>query len=223
MEFFRGHWYRLGLIPGAGMLIWLVFAWSHTGILQKLLAANFIILMLHQFEEYAFPGGFPWIMNQVFSPMPKGRADRYLLNQNNAAFINVTAWLFYAIPVFLPHMLWLGIGQMLFGLVGQTIVHGVLINRKLKTWYNPGMAAVMLGHVPIGIWYLVEVVRQHLAQWTDWIFSIGYLAFFMGVIMQFIGFRVLADINSPYPFTQEEMTRNNPSGQLRRAGIIPRD
>jgi hypothetical protein len=44
----------------------------------------------------------------------------------------------------------------------------------------------------------------------------------MGIVMQFIGFRILADDNSPYPFTPEEMNRNEPKGQLHRGGITPR-
>lgn len=60
--------------------------------------------------------------------------------------------------------IWLGLGQVLFGLIGQVIVHGVIMNRKLKTLYNPGLVAVVLGHVPLGILYLMEVVGQGTAQ-----------------------------------------------------------
>jgi len=79
--------------------------------------------------------------------------DRYPLNQANCAFINITAWAFYLVPVILPGAVWLGIAQVLFGMVGQLIVHGVVINIRLKTIYNPGLAAVVLGHVPL--WHLV--------------------------------------------------------------------
>jgi hypothetical protein len=222
MNFIRMHWYRLGLIPGVAVLLWLAAEWSSMGLLQKLLAANFIVIMLHQFEEYAWPGGFPWICNQVLMPKPEGRPDRYVLNQNNAMFINIAAWPFYLIPALFPAVIGLGIGQMLFGLVGQVVVHGLVINHKLKTWYNPGLAAVMLGHVPIGIWYLIEVVGQGMAQWWDWVLAIIYMGAFMGIVMQVFGFRVLADPNSPYPFASEEMNRNDPDGQLNRAGITPR-
>lgn len=145
-----------------------------------------------------------------------------MLNQNNAAFINIAAWPFYLIPAFFPAVIWLGIGQMLFGLVARVVVHGMVINRKLKTWYNPGLAAVIFGHVPIGAWYLIEVVGQGMAQWWDWVLAIVYMGAFMGIVMQVIGFRVLAGPNSPYPFTSSEMNRNDPDGQPSRAGIAPR-
>jgi len=40
------------------------------------------------------------------------------------------------------------------------------------------LVAVMLGHVPIGILYLIEVVGQGTAQWWDLLFGVLYLGFF---------------------------------------------
>ena len=77
MNAFRRHWYSLGLIPAAVMAAWLVWKWNDIVWVQKLLALNFIVLILHQFEEYAWPGGFPWICNEVLSPKPDGPPDRY--------------------------------------------------------------------------------------------------------------------------------------------------
>ena len=112
---------------------------------------------------------------------------------------------------------------MLFGLVGQVIVHGVIINSKLKTWYNPGLVAVILGHVPLGILYFMEVFSRGTVRWWDLIFGILYLGFFAGVIMQRIALGgPLASPNSRYPFATEEMNRNDREGRLRRAGIEPR-
>ena len=106
------------------------------------------------------PAAFPGSATKYLTPKPDGPPDRYPLNQNNAAFINVLAWVFYLVPVLLPGVIWLGTGQMLFGLVGQVIVHGVIINSKLKTWYNPGLVAVILGHVPLAILYFLEVFNR---------------------------------------------------------------
>jgi Protein of unknown function with HXXEE motif len=67
--------------------------------------------------------------------------------------------------VLFPGVIWLGLGQVLFGLVGQVIFHGIVTNLKLKSWYNPGLAALMLGHVSLGIWYLADVTGHGLVQW----------------------------------------------------------
>jgi hypothetical protein len=204
MPFIRRHWYSLGLAVTAAAV-----AWAFLGDLravQVILLLNFAVLPLHQFEEYAWPGGEPWIINEVM--MRKGgRPDRYPLNQNNAFFMNVVlAFPFYLAPVFFPDTVWLGLAPTLFGF-GQLIGHGIVNNRKLKSVYNPGLAAVVLGHVPLGIWYLVEVHSKGMITLWDWVFAAAYLAFFAGVGMKTIGYRILADEDSAYPFAREELER----------------
>jgi len=147
--------------------------------------------------------------------------DRYPLNQANCAFINITAWAFYLVPVILPGAVWLGIAQVLFGMVGQLIVHGVVINIRLKTIYNPGLAAVVLGHVPLGIWYLVEVNGQGLVNGWDWLFGVLMLAAFVGGIMLRLGYGLMSDKNTRYPFEPWEMARWNRIQHLTRTGITP--
>jgi hypothetical protein len=179
---------------------------------QWILLLNFVVLLLHQFEEDAWPGGEPWIINEVMQPKGR-RPDRYPLNQNNAFFNNVPlAWSFYLVPVFLPEAIWVGLAPVVFGF-GQLVVHGIANNRKLKTLYNPGLAAVVLGHIPLGIWYLREVQTSG----RDWMFAILYVALFMVVGMLKVGYGLLADENSAYPFAPEEMER---FGRRRRLARI---
>jgi hypothetical protein len=179
---------------------------------QWILLLNCVVLLLHQFEEYAWPGGEPWIINEVMQPKAS-RPDRYPLNQNNAFVINVPiAWSFYLLPVFFPETVWVGLAPVLFGF-GQLVVHGVTNNRKLKTIYNPGLAAVVLGHIPLGVWYLREVQTSG----RDWAFAILYMAAFMAVGMMKVGYGLLADENSAYPFAPEEMER---FGRRRRLAQI---
>jgi Protein of unknown function with HXXEE motif len=219
MKFIRRHWYDLGL--GFALMTLTLQALLRIEGLQLILLLNLVVLFVHQFEEYHWPGGFPWILNEVVKRGSDGPADRYLLNQNNVAFINIMAWPFYLFPVLFPGVIWLGLGQVLFGLVGQVIFHGIVANLKLKTWYNPGLAAVMLGHVPLGIWYLADVTGHGAVQWRDWLFALIYLAAFTGIVMQLIGFRLLASTTSPYPFAPEEMGRFDRERRLRRIGITP--
>ena len=213
MQFIRRHWYSLGLVPAAAAIAW--GFWGHLGTIQFILLLNFAALMLHQFEEYAWPGGEPWIINEVMQP--KGnRPDRYPLNQNNAFVINVyMAWAFYLVPVFFPGLIWLGLATVLFG-ISQFFMHGIANNRKLHTLYNPGLAAVTLGHIPLGAWYLFEVYSKSLITLWDWVFAVVAIGVFIGVGMLKIGYGVLASEDSPYPFAREELERFDRSGHLER-------
>jgi hypothetical protein len=212
----RRHWYNVGLVLGAIALGACLL--GHLTTIQFILLLNFAVLTVHQFEEYGWPGGFPWIMNEVIQ-RKGGPADRYVLNQNNAFFVNVIlAWPFYLMPVFFPSVIWLGLAPTLFGF-GQFGYHGIFSNVKLKSLYNPGLIAVVFGHVPVGIWYLVEVYSKGTISEADWVLAIAYIACFIVVGMLIIAFRVLADRNSPYPFAPEEMERFDRAGHLVRLNL----
>ena len=109
MKFLRAHWYDIGTIPMAVTLIYLIFNWDTTEVLQKIALMNFFVIFWHQFEEYRFPGGEPAITNLAMQPSAEGEADCCPLNQNNAMVINVVAaYTAYLLPVFFPDILWLG-------------------------------------------------------------------------------------------------------------------
>jgi hypothetical protein len=218
MRLILRYWYDIGLVIGLGLLA--AMAIRPFDGLQLILLLNIAALMVHQFEEYHVPGGEPWILNEVFQPRG-GPVDRFPLNQGNAAFINILAWPFYLIPALFPGVLWLGIGQVLFGMVGQLVIHGVITNIKLKTFYNPGLAAVIFGHVPLGIWYLVAAYDVGPVGLSNWIFGILYLLGFLVIFMIILGYRVMLTKDARWAFAPEEVDRFNRLARLRHAGITP--
>jgi hypothetical protein len=177
---------------------------------------SFMALLVHQFEEYAWLGGFPAVMNIAWQPDQMGKPDRYPLNRQSALFVNVFfAYPFYILPVLFPNLIWLGLAQVLFGMA-QFIVHGILINRKMRSIYNPGLFAVVFLHWPIGIYYIWYVVVNNLVQWWMWPVAIVLLALvaFFGVNMPVS--RWFADPNSPYPFDPVEMERFHVKKKMER-------
>lgn len=217
-NYFIRRWYDIGLVMVVPLAILAVAGDLLT--VQRILLLNSAVLLLHQFEEMRWPGGSPWVLNEVFNARG-GPADRYPLNQANCAFINVMGWAFYIVPAFFPGAVWLGLAQVLFGMVGQFVVHGIIINRKLKTFYNPGLAAVVFGHIPLGLWYLIEVYSHRVVSGWDWLFGLLSLGLFVGLIMLRVGYGFMADKNTKYPFEPQEMARWNRVTCLTRAGIVP--
>ena len=214
MKFLRRHWYNIGGIVAIGALACLVLFWNQMETLVRVLLMSFIAILVHQFEEYRFPGGEPAIMNiaQQNSDIP----DRYPLNQNSAMVTNVlVTYTVYLFPVFLPHVIWLGLGPILMGF-SQFIVHGIMTNRKMKSIYNPGLGAVTFLHIPIGIYYIYYIVSNGLAQTTDWILGVVYLALVAGAIVGGLTYKVLANRNSEYPFDQVEMERFHVKEKMER-------
>ena len=66
----------------------------------------------------------------------------------------IFAYGFYLVPIFFPKAIWFGLAPVLVGLTMQFFGHVIYVNVKLKTFYNPGVATTLFGHVPVGLIYL---------------------------------------------------------------------
>ena len=123
------EWYNVGIGVAIAVLACGVLVDLST--LQQIMLLSFAVLCLHEFEEYGWPGGFPSFMNRVMFPKiadrlgrQGGPSDRYILNQANSVFVNVAAaYPFYALPIFFPHLIWLGLAPILFNLM-ELVIHG---------------------------------------------------------------------------------------------------
>jgi hypothetical protein len=214
MNFYRRHWYDVGGILALMGIACLAFFWNRFEMLARLQLLSFVALLVHQFEEYGFPGGEPAIMNIALrnSDIP----DRYPLNQQSAMITNVAvAYPLYFLPILFPRAIWLGLIPMLFGF-GQIIVHGIMTNIKMKSFYNPGLGAVLLLHFPIGIYYIHYIGANGLASWIDWLVAIAGLLIVMAVGVNGLTYKLLPDRNSKYPFAPEEMRKFRVAEKLAR-------
>ena len=152
MDILRYHWYDLGVISGIVMIWYYRANYRTLSMPQKYLIANFIALLVHQFEEYRFPGGFPNIMNTAVHN--SATPDRYPLNADSAMWTNVlSTYGFYLPVIFYPKVAWFGLASVLFGFA-QVGIHAIMMNMKLGAIYNPGLTSVVLGFVPIGMKYI---------------------------------------------------------------------
>ena len=204
MKFYCRHWYTVNLIfvPILGGLI---LKWDIFEMQQKLVLLNLIFLLVHQFEEYGFPGGEPMIMNYVLqgSAIP----DRFPLNQFSAMFTNVfTGVILYGLPVLFPDVIWLSMGPMLFNL-GQLFVHGVMTNKIMKRVYNPGLGAVVFLHLPVSFYFFWYTISHEMIKAADWvcafIFTIACAALAVG-LMTYVFF---ASKKTKWVFAEEELAR----------------
>ncbi len=217
MKFFRRYWYNIGGIVAIATGVYLAFSWSDLSVLQRLLLLNFIAMLIHQFEEYAFPGGEPAIMNMVLQP--SDTPDRYPLNQNSAMITNLLyTYGFCLIPVFFPNVIWLGLAPMLAA-IGQLLVHGIAGNLKLKSFYNPGLGAIVFIHMPVTIYYIYYVQSNGMTSIWDWVIAIVYLVAYLAVCLGKLTYSWLADKNSPYPFKEKEMKRFNVQQKIVKLNI----
>ena len=170
-------------------------------VLQRISLINFIGIMLHQFEEYGFPGGAPTFGNKYI----RGGTDRFPLNQFSAMVVNVViAYICYLLPVVFSRVIWLGLAPILFGCVFQVMLHLVVFLVKFHHFYNSGLAAVLCIHVPCGILYIRHAASQGLLTAKTWSFSLIYLIV-MIVFTVLFGQKILSKKDSTYPFDAKEV------------------
>jgi hypothetical protein len=218
-------WYNVGIGVAIAALACGVLV--NLGTLQQILLLSFAVLCLHEFEEYGWPGGFPSLMNRVMFPKIASRlgraggpSDRYILNQANSVFVNVVAaYPFYALPIFFPHLIWLGLAPILFNLM-ELVLHGGVATSAMKAPYNPGLATSLVWLV-LSVWYIAEIYHQGLVTGADWGIAVGYLIAWMVIALPVGTFILLSDRDSPYPFTTEELSRFEKYRRLIHTTIHP--
>ena len=202
MRNYRDDWFNVGAVLAtaiAGAL-----ALSHRKISRPRLfsALNLAALMVHQFEEYGFPGYFPGLLNAgVFK---SDKPERYPLNTNSALIVNAVAgYPFYLLPVLFPKRRWLGLGPVLFGF-GQAVFHGIVPPLRAKARYGPGFLTALFLHVPIGIDYIRAVGSEGPSGRGDWArgaaYTVAFAALGIGAPL-----RLLRDEESPHRFTQRQV------------------
>ncbi len=216
MNFMRQKWYYVGCVLFVILAAALIIFWKDMSPLRKLLLLSFMALLAHQFEEYALPGGFPPVFNLAFQPKAGGSPDRYPLNRRSALYVNVIfAYPFYLLAVIFPSLIWLGLAQVAFGMA-QFVVHGILINRKMHSFYNPGLFTVVFLHWPIGLYYIWYVSVNGLVQGWMWPVAVVILVAAILLIVMLPVTRWFIDKDSPYPFSQAEMARFHVREKLQR-------
>lgn len=203
MRWYLRYWYDVGLAVCILALACGVLVDLNT--LQQILLLSFAVLLLHEYEEYHWPGGMANFMNEVVRGF-EDTADRYPLNQLNSMVVNVlAAYPFYLLPVFFPDVIWLALAPVIFNLL-EVLLHVGGGFGKARALYSPGLLSVVPWLV-LSIWYLVEVNRQDLVTASDWWIGMGYLIAWIIVFLALVTYVWLADKDSPYRFADEEMNR----------------
>lgn len=205
MKFYRRNWYYMGGILFVALSFLMGFWGSKISPIQLILIYSFMALLIHQFEEYGLPGGFPALFNIIMNGETK-TPDRFPQNSNLAMVVNVVlAYPFYIFAILFPNVIWLGLATMFFGL-SQIIFHGIVINKSIKSFYNPGLAACIFLHGPIGIYYIWYVATHGLA--GTWNYVGGLIGMILAaVVIVVLPVRTFSSRNAKYPFSKEEMER----------------
>lgn len=202
---FVKNWYLISVfIAGVYALILYFGDWN---IREKMLLASSIFIFLHFFEEFAFPGGFPWVGMKVELGIKDNDPKDWPLNELNAMFGN---WWFavfvYLLPLFLPDVRFLTLAAALFAFL-EVLMHLFFFNISLKTWYNPGLFTAVFGLMPVSLFYFYQVWDQHLYGWPDILLAVVWMGFNYWMGFRSPVYKTLGKKNGQWAFTQDEVER----------------
>lgn len=209
-------------IISAIMFVALIFLMGLWGIfyldtLSLILVYQFMALLAHQCEEYIFPGGAQAGINILYGA-DRDNCDRYPINAANGALINTIGFAFYIAAITFPQATWLGLAIALFGFI-ELIIHGIPLNLKLKSLYNPGLATSICLFLPLGIYYIVYVTGENQVSGADWLWALVTLAVGGGIGL---GYPILGlrNRNTHYPFMPEQMNKFRMMDKLKMRKVI---
>lgn len=153
-KFWFEHWPKAGLIAAVFILL-LLFLNSRAAIgsFEWLYWLSLPLYMIHQFEEYVYPGGFKEELNKV------------LLNENSSSEILTDKAVLVVnigfIWILTPVLIVLGAISVVFPVILMTLVafNGfihLVVSIRFKR-YNPGLIASLVFNIPLGLYVLISL------------------------------------------------------------------
>ena len=202
MRDYRDNWFNVGALLAMAIAGALALSGRRLSRPRLFSALNLAALMVHQFEEYGFPGYFPGLLNAgVFK---SDKPDRYPLNTNSSLIVNAVAgYPFYLLAVLFPKRRSLALAPVLFGF-GQAVFHALVPPLRAKVLYGPGLLTALFLHVPIGIGYIRTVGSERPLERGELARAAAYTAA-VGALGIGAPLRLLRDEESPYRFTERQV------------------
>src|SRR5688572_27935005 len=147
MNFLRKNWYYVGAVIFVALAVVLAVHWNDISVLRKLMIMSYMAVMFHQFEEYAWPGGFPAIYNIVFRAV-RDRPYRcpciWLIVIFAIVFV---AWTHYVLSFLCAEVICLGFAAVLFSMA-QIVSQWIMVIKQMPSIGSPGVFSVGFLHWP---------------------------------------------------------------------------
>lgn len=142
----------------------------------KLLLAAIAVLFLHFFEEFGWPGGFPWMGMKVLMNSDEPDSSKWNVNNLSSMFGN---WgfllLVYILPLFLPNVRFLTLAAFMF-LFAEVFMHCVLFPIRLKRLYNAGIITSLGAGIIACCYFFGGVFQGDMFVWYDWVIAVVWFA-----------------------------------------------
>jgi len=153
----KKEWAKVGFILSIFIFVFLIVFVRRNDFVVFIILLQTPLYMLHQTEEYVFPGGFGNYFNKrIF----KLETEEGPLDRNFIFFVNVIL-IWIALPVFgllasidYQYGLWIPYFSLFAG-----IAH-ILLAVRAKEIYNPGLLVSIFINIPMGAWSILYLINR---------------------------------------------------------------
>lgn len=192
MHWLYDNWYKSTLFLAVYLLIFLILFVLQTDFALFLIWLQFIVYLIHQFEEYILPGGFVAFFNKNL--LQSKMAD-YPLDKRASFWINIPI-IFIAFPLsaILAGTLDISIG--IWTAYFSVINAASHVGMSFKYKYNPGLLVSMFLNIPVGLYTIYFFASENLISFQHQLIGCGIGLLTQAAVMIF-GFKVLKPKANP--------------------------
>ncbi len=173
MTWLYNNWYKSTIFLAVYALIFLLLLFEQANFPLFLIGLQFVVYLLHQFEEYVLPGGFVKFFNKNLLGSKK---DNFPLDSKVSFWINIPI-IFIAYPASTILAGYIDIS------IGIWTAHFSVINAIshvamfFKFAYNPGLIVSVFLNIPVGLFTIYYFQSQNLISANEQLtaLSIGLL------------------------------------------------
>jgi len=158
----KKDWAKTGFILSIFLFIFLFVFVRQDNFVVFILLLQTPLYMLHQTEEYVFPGGFGKFFNTKIFEL---ETEDQPVDQNFIFFVNVIL-IWFILPVFgllstidYRYGLWIPYFSFFAG-----IAH-VLLAIRAKKLYNPGLIVSLFINIPVGLWSILYLINRGILEY----------------------------------------------------------
>ncbi|MCP4142941.1 MAG: HXXEE domain-containing protein [Chloroflexi bacterium] len=160
-QWLKKDWAKVGFILSVFLLAFLFVFVRQYDFVVFLIMLQTPLYMLHQTEEYIFPGGFGKYFNtQIF----KLDTEDKPMDENFIFFVNIIL-IWVALPIFgllstldYRYGLWIPYFSFFAG-----IAH-IALGIKAKKLYSPGLVVSLLINIPVGLWSILYLINRGILE-----------------------------------------------------------
>jgi len=171
MKWLVNNWYKATIFAAIYSLLFIFLFVYKEGFALFLIWLHVPVYLLHEFEEFIFPGGFPEMMTEML--VGKGHEVSYALKK--AGFWVNVPFIFFGFPFVAALATLLGLSW------GMYVVYFTLIAAlphlisavKDKKLYNPGMFVSVFLNLPVSIYTIYYFASHNLVPVSAHMIGLG--------------------------------------------------